>query len=400
MKWTDTLAYCGTAFGAQRTRTVVSVLGIVIGVASVVILSSIGTGTRDYVLDQFTQFGTNILQISPGKTETVGLPGVLGGTTHKLSLEDAEALRQVPGIEHVVPVVMGQARVESGARGRSVFVYGVNAEVPEVWKFEIGQGSFLSDPDPRNTQPVAVLGPTLKRELFGESNALGRFVRIAGTRLRVIGVMAPKGRMLGFDVDDAAYVPAAMAMRMFNLDELLEVDLTFQQGRAAEPIVEGVRQVLMDRHRGREDFTILTQKDMLDTFDRILVAVTWVVIAIASISLVVGGIGILTVLWIAVGERVPEIGLLRAIGATEQQVARLFLFESALIGVVGGAAGSVIGVGLTLVLRKAVPGLPVQPSLSHTALALGVSLAIGVLAGVLPARRAARLDPVIALRME
>ena len=171
----------------------------------------------------------------------MGLPGVLGGTTHKLTLDDAEALERLPSVQKVVPLAFGQARVEGNGRGRSVFIYGVTSDVPEVWKFEVGQGSFLPPGDPRRGSAVAVLGPKLKRELFGEENALGEFVRIAGTRLRVIGVMAPKGRILGFDIDDAAYVPVTTAMQMFNLDELQEIDVLFAHEGLTQRVEAGIR---------------------------------------------------------------------------------------------------------------------------------------------------------------
>ena len=181
------------ALRGHRLRSFLSMLGIAIGIAAVVLLTSIGEGTRRFLISEFTQFGTNIMAINPGKTETVGIPGIFGGTTHKLTIDDAEAVERLPGIMKVVPVAMGQARVEGNARGRSVFIYGVTSDVPDVWKFEVGQGAFLPPGDPRRGTNMTVLGPKLKRELFGEENALGRFVRIAGFRLRVTGVMAPKG---------------------------------------------------------------------------------------------------------------------------------------------------------------------------------------------------------------
>jgi putative ABC transport system permease protein len=226
--------YGDLALGAVRShglRSGLSALGIAIGIAAVILLTSISEGTRRFLLHEFTQFGTNILSIYPGRTETRGMPGAFGGTTHKLTIDDSEALKRVPGVEEVVPVAYGQARVEGNGRGRSVYVYGVTSQAPEAWKLEIGQGTFLPPGDPRRGALVAVLGARLKRELFGDANALGQFVRAAGSRLRVIGVMAPKGRMLDFDVDDAAYVHVATAMQMFNLDEVQEVDVLFTSER-------------------------------------------------------------------------------------------------------------------------------------------------------------------------
>ncbi len=385
---------------SHRLRSALSMLGIAIGVAAVILLTSIGEGTRRYLLAEFTQFGTNILAINPGKVETGGIPGVFGGTTQKLTLDDAEAIKRLPDVQEVVSVAMGQARVEAGARGRSVLVYGVTSELPDVWKFRVGLGSFLPKGDPRRGSLVAVLGPKLKRELFGDANALGAFVRIADFRLRVIGVMAPKGRMLGFDIDDAAYVPVATTMRMFNLDELMEIDVLFTHEGMSEQVAERVRRLLADRHSGREDVTITTQTEMLRVFDNIMRAITNAVGAIAAVSLVVGAIGVFTMMWIAVGERVSEIGLLRALGATAREVHALFLFEAVVLTVIGGAVGILTGICIAGAMRLAVPALPVYTPLRYVLAALAVSALVGLAAGVLPARRAASLEPVDALRAE
>jgi putative ABC transport system permease protein len=388
------------SLASHRLRSFLSMLGIAIGVSAVILLTSIGEGTRRYLVQEFTQFGTNLLQINPGKVETMGIPGVMGGTTHKLTIEDSEALRRIPGVEKAVPVAFGQARVEADGRGRSVVIYGVTSDVPEVWKFRIGQGSFLPPGDPRRGAQVVVLGPKLKRELFGDENALGRFVRVAGARLRVIGVMAPRGRILGFDIDDSAYVPVATAMQMFNLEELIEIDLLFSHEGLTQRVVEDARRLLTERHGGEEDFTIVTQTAMLEVFGNVMDVVTTAVAAIGGISLLVGAIGILTMMWIAVNERVEEIGLMRAIGAHEDHVLRLFLLEAVVLTLLGGAAGIAVGLGVAGLVRLLLPGLPVHTPLAYLFAALAVSLLTGLLAGVLPARRAARLDPIEALRAE
>jgi putative ABC transport system permease protein len=375
-------------------------LGIAIGIASVILLTSIGEGTRVYVLSQFTQFGTNLLAVNPGKSKTLGVPGVLGGTTHKLTIADAEALLRVPGVVKAVPFAMGMARVEAGPRGRSVYVYGTTPDICEVLMLRVAGGGFWPAGDPRRGAPLAVLGPTLARELFGASSPLGRFVRIAGARFRVVGVMQSKGRMLGFDIDDAAYVPVATALKLFNLDELLEIDALYAHAGLAASVESGVRRLLIDRHGGNEDFTLTTQAAMLDVFDNVMGVITMAVGAIAGISLLVGATGILTMMWIAVGERTGEIGLVRSLGATRAQVRALFLAEASFLAVAGGLFGVAAGLALAALLRAAVPGLPVETPLVFVAAALAVSLATGLLSGVLPAQRAAGLDPIEALRAE
>jgi len=391
------------AVGAMRghpLRSFLSMLGIAIGIAAVMLLTSIGEGARRFMVGELTQFGTSMLAVNPGKTETVGIPGVFGGTTQKLSVDDAEAIARLPGVLRVAPVAMGQARVESGGRGRSVFVYGATADLPEVLKFRIGRGEFLPPGDPRRATSVAVLGPRLKQELFGERNPLGAFVRVADSRLRVIGVMEPKGQFLGIDLDDSVYVSLATAMQLFNLDELMEIDVLFSHEGLTAGVAEAVRRLLTERHGGREDFTITTQTAMLEVFGNVMDVVTLAVGGIGAISLLVGAIGVLTMMWIAVNERRSEIGLMRAVGATPGQVERLFLVEAVVLTAVGGALGIALGLGIAGLLRLLVPGMPVHTPLGFTLAALGVSAATGLAAGIAPARRAAGLDPVEALRAE
>lgn len=393
----------GLAVGAlrgHRLRSALSILGIAIGVASVILLTSIGEGTRVYVLDQFTQFGTNIIAVNPGKSKTLGIPGVLGGTTHKLTLDDAEALGRIAGVERVVPVGAGMARVEAGGRGRSVYVYGVTPDIADVMKLRVRAGRFWPAGDPRAGAPLVVLGPKLSHELFGEENPLGQPVRIAGTRFRVIGLLEAKGQMLGLDLDDTAYVPVASAMRIFNLDELFEIDLIYANASLASSVESAVKRLLTARHDGNEDFTVTTQAAMLEVFGNVMNVVTMAVGAIAGISLLVGATGILTMMWITVGERTAEIGLVRSVGATRGQVRLLFLLEATVLAGVGGLVGLAAGLGFGALLRALVPGLSVETPLAFVAAALLVSLATGLVSGVLPAQRAASLEPIDALRTE
>ena len=385
---------------AHRLRSILSLIGIAIGVGAVILLTAIGEGTRYFVLSQFTQFGTNILAINPGKTKTLGIPGILGGTTHKLTLEDADALSRIPGVEAVVPMVMGMGRVEAEGRGRSVNVFGVTADMPAVWRFTIGQGEFLPPGDLNRSTAVTVLGPKMKRELFGDQNPLGEIIRIAGYRFRVIGVMEPKGQILGFDLDDAVYVPVANAMRMFNLDELMEIDVAYQSAQMVDRVLEAVRHILIDRHHGTEDFSIITQAAMLETLDEIMRIVTMAAAGIAGISLIVGALGILTVMWISVGERVSEIGLLRAMGAKPRQIFLIFIAESVMLAVLGGALGVCLGMLGVIMLTLVLPGLPVFVDEYYLVVGLLVAMGTGLLSGVAPARRAIRIDPVEALHAD
>lgn len=400
MRTRDLLRLAWGAVSAHRLRSGLTMLGILIGIASVILLTSIGEGTRTYLLNEFTQFGTNLLAVTPGNTRTTGMPGALIGTIRKLTVQDAEALARVSGVETVVPVSAGTARVERGERGRSVMLYGVTSEAPKVWKFGVRQGRFLPPLDPGRSAPVVVLGPKLKREIFGEENALGEHVRVGGRRFLVIGVMEPKGRVLGFDLDDTAYLPVASAQEIFNREDLLEIDVLFTPGMDPNRVADGVRRAILARHDGEEDFTIVTQDEMLDLLGRVMDVVGVAVGGIGGISLLVGSIGILTMMWISVSERTAEIGLARALGARPGQILALFLVESALLSLAGGALGAATGLGLAALLRVVLPGLPVRTPPEFVGAALALSLAVGLLSGVLPARRAAALDPVEALHAE
>jgi putative ABC transport system permease protein len=294
---------------------------------------------------------------------------------------------------------MGSARVEAGELGRSVFVYGATADIPKVWKFEIRQGSFWPEGDVTQGGQTAVLGPKLKRELFGEENALGRFVRIAGTRFRVVGILESKGQMVGFDIDDAVYIPVATAMRIFNLEEVSEIDLVVLPSFTPEAAEEAIRALMLERH-GEDDITVTSQEAMLATMENVMGIVTAGIGAIAAISILVGAVGILTMMWIAVGERTSEIGLMRSIGATRRQVRLIFLAEAGALSTLGGVLGLTGALAICQLLRDLVPGLPVRTPITFVVLAILASLGTGVASGVLPAQRAARLDPIESLRAE
>ncbi len=395
----DLLRLALGAVTGHRLRSGLSMLGIGIGIASVILLTSIGEGTRLYMVGMFTQFGTNLMSVHPGKSETTGIPGALGGTTRKLTIDDALAIGRIPGVEEVVPLAFGGARVEAGGRGRSVIIYGVTPNVPRTWRFQVRQGAFWAAGDPHRGAQFAVLGPKLKRELFGEGNALGQFVRIGSGRFRVVGVMSSKGQFLGIDIDDAAYIPTASAMKIFNLSELAEIDILYAHAGLTDTVEREIGRLLTARH-GEEDFTVVTQAAMLSVFDNVMNVITMAVGAIASISLLVGAIGILTMMWIAVGERTAEIGLARAIGATRRQVHVLFLTEAAALATAGGVLGVLAGLGIAALLRLAIPGLPVHTPIVFVVMAVAVSVGTGLLSGLLPARRAAALEPIEALRAE
>lgn len=396
---TDTVHFATSAVTANRLRSTLTALGIAVGIAAVVLLTSIGTGVQRFVLAEFTQFGTNLIAVVPGKTETFGVSTAAIGNVRPLTLDDAAALARVESVVAVVPVLQGNAEVKGGGRSRRTMVLGVGPEVPDVWRMNVSTGRFLPRDDERSPRPYAVLGSKVREQLFGDRSPLGQRLRVGGDRYRIVGVMESKGQFLGFDLDDAVYVPAAKALELFDRESLMEIDLLYRPGAAVKTVEDAVRRMMMARH-GREDFTIITQQRMLDVLGSVLNVLTFAVAALGGISLFVGGVGILTIMTIAVGERTGEIGLLRAIGATRGHILRLFLFESLLLAAVGGAAGLVLGFGLAAFLGLAVPALPVQPSIGYVLLAEVLALVIGLTAGIAPARHAAAMQPLDALRAE
>ncbi len=399
MRITDSIHLASSALLTQRMRSFLTVLGIAVGIAAVVLLTSIGEGVHKFVIAEFTQFGTNIIGINPGKTETHGTSPGIFGTTRPLTIDDALALQRAHFVEAVVPMVWGNGQVEAQGRSRRTTIYGVGPEMPKAFRFTTKAGRFLPHDNPDTPRALAVLGSKLKQELFGTRNPLGQLIRISGNRFRVIGVMEPKGSVLGFDLDDTVYIPTARGLELFNRDNLMEIDVVFSEGTPSAEVEKFVKRTLIARH-GREDFTMVTQEQMLEILGSVLNVLTFAVGALGSISLVVGGIGILTIMTIAVSERTAEIGLLRALGAKQSQVLLLFLGEAIVLSALGGITGLALGAGGAQLLHLALPALPVHTPMTFAVFAVCVAAGIGILAGIFPAQRAARMDPVEALRAE
>lgn len=395
----DYLHLTRTSIRFSLKRSLLTSLGIMIGIASVVLLTSLGGGAQQYILGQFTQFGTHIIAVTPGKSSTLGISGAAISNVRPLRIEDAEALNRLQGIETAVPVVQGNAPVEAGKRNRWTTVLGINHQTPQTWQLRVATGQFLPKESAQQARNLAVLGAKTRDELFPGRNALGQHIRIGQERFRVIGIMEAKGQILGFDMDDMVYIPVARALSLFNRDSLMEIDILYKAGMDEQHITRSIRDTLIRRH-GTEDFTIVNQSDILGTLDAILNLLKAVVAAIGSISLLVGGVGILTIMSIAVNERTREIGLLRALGAARHQVTRLFLLEAAALAALGGLAGLLLGIGLTWLLHLLFPAMPVQIDWFYVLLAEGIAITTGLFAGFAPARRASALPPVDALRNE
>lgn len=384
---------------AHKLRSSLTAAGIAVGVTAVVLLTSIGQGIHQFVLSEFTQFGSHIVAINPGKTTTHGASIGVFGNTQPLTIDDAVALEQLSNATAVVSFVQGNVDVEARDRTRRTTIYGTTHEFPEAFRFELQSGRFLPPGDPRRGGSQAVLGSKLKAELFGDKNALGQRVRIGGQSFRVTGVMASKGQVLGFDMDDSVYIPVATCMDLLNQDSLMEIDILYKAQTNVDHFVKQITERLSKRH-GREDFTITTQEQMLEVLGDILDILTMAVAALGAISLFVGGIGILTIMTISVTERTSEIGLLRALGAKRQHILLLFLGEATVLAALGGLLGLSIGLTIVTTLKLALPNLPVETAWNYNILAELVCVITGLLAGILPAKHAADLNPVDAMRAE
>lgn len=399
MKFADSLRFALHALTAHRLRTFLSASGIAVGIAAVILLTSIGDGIHRFVLAEFTQFGTNIINVSPGKISTHGASVGAIASARLLTIEDALALKASPYAQYTNAGVMGNAEVRARGRSRRVTVYGEGPDFSRAFNMRVAAGRFLPPDDPRSPRAYAVLGSKVRSELFGSTNPLGATLQVGASRFRVIGVMAPKGQVLGFDLDDTVYIPTARALEVFNRDGVMEIHVAYRPGAPLAAVVADVKRILVARH-GREDFTVTPQQQMLETLGTVLDVLTFAVAALGGISLLVGAVGMVTLMHIAVAERIAEIGLLTALGATRARIRMLFLVESTALATLGGLGGLAVGAGLAALLDATVSGLPVNTPWNYALGALIVSMLIGLAAGVVPAMRAARLHPVDALRTE
>jgi putative ABC transport system permease protein len=399
MLWRDFVRLTFGSLKSHRLRTLLAELGIAVGIASVILLTSIGEGLRRFVLSEFSQFGTNLIIVTPGRVQTAGMSIGVFGTVRPLTIDDAIAVRRAPYVQVTNPTIDGNAEIAAMGKRRRITVYGMSPDWLKVGHMSIRTGSFLPREDLHAPRPLAVLGSKAKQELFGAGNPLGKRIEIGGYRFQVIGVMESKGQFMGMDLDDTVFIPVARAQELFNRDGLVGFHVNYDPEAPVDKVVEGIRSTIAARH-GRDDITIITQDQMIKVLGSVLGVLSFAVGALGSISLFVGGVGILTIMTISVTERTSEIGLLRALGGRQQQILGLFLGEAALLAAAGGAAGLAFGVAVARLLTVVFPALPVSTPWWFALLAEGMAVVVGLAAGVLPARQAARMEPVEALRAE
>lgn len=396
---TDTLRFATGAATGNPLRTALMVLAMSIGVASVVVLTALGDGARRYVVNEFSSLGSNLVIVLPGRSETGGFnpANAVTGTPRDLTVNDARALTRSPSVLRTAPLTIGTSEASYGGKLKDVTVVGTTAEYLEIRRMGVAQGRFLPAEDAGQSSSVAVLGAKVREELFGSEPALGRMIRVGDRRYRIIGVLGASGQGLGMNADEVIVLPVTAAQAMFNTNTLFRILVEAKSRSALESAKSEVFEIIKARHDGEEDVTVITQDAVLATFDKILGVLTFGIAGIAAISLAVAGILVMNVMLVSVTQRTAEIGLLKALGAPGATIRNAFLTEAALLAVAGAVLGFLLGQGGAFLLRFFFPVLPAYPPAWAVIAALSTAVGTGLLFGVMPARRAARLDPVQAL---
>ena len=398
MRPEDTFSLAVRSLVTSPLRTFLIVAGVSIGVSAVIILTALGDSARRYITGEFSQLGTNIITILPGRAETTGgAPPLMGETPRDLTIDDALSLVRSPYIKYVAPVMVGSAPVSWGGLEREVTIVGTSSYMKDIRQLSMSQGRFLPPGDPHLAASVCVLGEQLRQELFGSKPPLGQWLRIGDRRFRIIGVLGKSGVSLGIDLDDMAFIPVASAQALFNNPSLFRV---LTEAKASTGIADSsaaIRRIIKDRHEGEDDITIITQDSIITTFNNIMLVLTLGIAGIAAISLAVAGILIMNIMLVTVTQRTEEIGLLKALGAPSAHIRRLFVTEAFLLSFFGALAGLIIGLAVTELLHRIYPLFPISAPLWSILAAMSIAMGTGLVFGVLPAQHASRLDPVNAL---
>ena len=399
MRNTDLIRFARDAATGNPLRAGLLVLAMSIGVASVVILTALGDGARRYVMNEFSSLGSNLVIVLPGRSETGGFsPGnAITNTTRDLTIDDAQALERASAVARVAPLAVGTSEISAEGKLREVLVAGTTSQYVELRKMAMAQGRFLAPGDWRRGNSEAVIGAKVRDELFGANPALGQLVRIGDRRVRIVGVLAAAGQGLSMNTDELVFVPVSLAQSMFNSNTLFRIMIEAHSREAIDAAKAQITEIIKLRHEGELDVTVITQDAVLATFDRLLSALTLGVAGIAAISLAVAGILVMNVMLVSVTQRTAEIGLLKALGATGSGIRSVFLTEAVLLSFTGAVVGYVLGLLGAAMIRQLYPTFPAYPPDWAVLACLGTALVTGILFGVMPARRAAQLDPVQAL---
>ena len=398
MTFSDTVNHAYAAIRTQPVRVLLIILAMSIGITSVTVITALGESARRYIVNEFQALGTHLIIVLPGRSETTGgHPPIFGETPRDLTLADADALSSSRQIAAIAPVSIGAAPVSIKGLEREATIIGSTSAFREVRHLNVAQGRFLPAADVDQALPVCVIGQKIKDEMFAQQQALGQWLRISDRRYRVIGVLASEGQSIGVDFDDMVIIPVASAQTLFNRYSLFRILVEAKSKQGMYKAVDEIREIIKARHDGEDDVTLITQDSVVSTFDDILKALTLTVASIASISLAVAGILVMNVMWVSVTQRTAEIGLLKALGATRRQLISLFLMEAMILSVAGAVAGMLLGKIILVVLQSVYPDFPLFLPVWAIWAALAVALLTALIFGVLPAKKAADMDPVNAL---
>ena len=400
MRFYDLIFLAFSTLVRYPLRTLMLLIATSIGVMAVILLTAVGEGARDYITGEFRDMGTNLLIVIPGKNETSGggSPVDLAGVAPRdLTVEDAISLRQIEAIKNIAPIVIGETPAQFNGLERSVPIIGTTPSFLAVRKWELATGNFLPGVTLDRSPPVCVIGKEVESELFGKNKAIGQWLRVGDRRCRVTGIIGTEGRAVGIDAQKVVVMPVSLATALFNRPSLFRIGIEARNTWEMEQIKKDIIRIIKKRHQGKEDITVIRQDSVMKSFDNIFNVLTMALGSIASISLFVAGILIMNVMLVAVSQRQAEIGLLKAIGARNNQINSLFITEAIILSGSGALLGLVLGHTVTQVLKVAFPTFNFLPPLWASFVSLFVALISGVVFGLLPARRAAKLDPVIAL---
>ena len=398
----EVLRLAAESLAANKFRSILTMLGMIIGVAAVVLLVAIGNGAKRYIFSEFEGLGTNLIVVQPGKIDkknSFGPP--IGSAQRKLTLADVNAIeKKAYNLEAVSGLVFGTTSVRYGENINNTNVFGSNDSLIKILNLRVNEGSFFTREEDEYGRRVIVLGNDVAHDLFGPESPLGRAVKLNQTEFRVIGVMEKVGSKLGLHLDNFCFIPATAALRLFNEDKLFGIRAKAASRSAVDAGVEEIDSILRERHSGEADFTIETQYAMMQSLETILNMLTYVLAGIALISMLVGGIGIMNIMLVSVAERTGEIGIRRAVGARRVDILQQFITEAVTLSLAGGLSGLLLAVSITYAVYFFVPAFDMRAPTWILGPAFLLSLFTGVIFGVWPAAKAAKIEALEALRYE